>query len=127
MRLLLDFHRQARLPFPASAAWADTLYRSCVTDDDRLALIHESGHGILLAVAAPSLLGPFIQAHEIAWWVDPDHRGRSAAMVGGYEEWAKLKGAKLVGMVSLDGMPALDQLYTRLGYVKLEQHWVKAF
>lgn len=97
-------------------------------DDDRLALMHESGHGVLLAVAGPSQLGPFVQAQEIAWWVHPDHRTKCASMVGGYEQWATaVMGAKLVGLVSLAGMPDLDRLYTHLGYVKLEQHWVKAF
>lgn len=124
-RLLLDFHAAARLPFEASPAWANALYRSCVTDDDRLALIHDSGRGILLGVVAPSLLGPFVQAHEIAWYVDPEFRGRSVGMLGGYEVWAKTKGAQLIGAASLEAFPALDALYERAGYTRLEQHWVK--
>lgn len=124
-RCLLDFHQAANLPFKASAAWADALFRSCVTDDDRLALMHESGRGLLLGIIAPSMLGPFLQAHEIAWWVYPDCRGNAADMLEGYEMWALKGGAQIIGVASLAVMPEVERLYEARGYARLEQHWVK--
>lgn len=122
-RMLLEFHRAADLPFAASAAWAHNLFCECVTQPNRLAIVSDGG--ILLAIAEPSILGPFVQAHEIAWWVTPEHRGAGIRMLDGYEEWAIKHGAHLISVASLSVLPGVEAVYERRGYQRLETHWVK--
>src|SRR5687768_16247741 len=78
-RLLLDFHKASKLPFPSSAAWAHNLFCDGVTNANRLSLVcvQPGGDvvGVLLGIVEDSLLGPFRQAQELAWWVHPAHRG----------------------------------------------------
>lgn len=81
--------------------------------------------GILLAQVGQSLLGPFLAAQEIAWWVEPDARGIGTGMLREYEEWAIRKGAKAIKMASLAVFPETEKIYERLGYERLETSWVK--
>lgn len=123
VKLLLDFHKKSEMPFPTSAAWALDLFKTCVSDPDRIA-ISKTG-GILLGAISRSLLGPILQAHEIAWWVDPDYRGGSVAMLEMYENWALEKGAKLIEVKSLNIFKEVETLYERMGYSPIETSWVK--
>lgn len=123
VKLLLDFHRQSRMPFPTSAAWALDLFKTCVLSPERIA-VSKTG-GILLGAVSRSLLGPIIQSHEIAWWVDPEHRGGSIDMLKMYEDWALEKGAKLIEVKSLNIFKEVENLYERMGYSPIETSWVK--
>lgn len=123
VKLLLDFHAAAELPFPATAQWADRLYNTARTDPNWLCV--EKPGGVLLAVCGPSLLGPFKAAQEVAWWVDPAYRGNSVGMLIEYEKWAILQGVKAIEVKSLAKFPEVETLYARLGYAPLESSWVK--
>ena|SRR6218665_2019018 len=123
-RMLLNFHAACDLPFDVTTAWALGLFRACVTDKDKIAIIKEDG-GILLGMIGPSLVGPFIQCLEIAWWVEPDKRGGSIKMLKMYEDWAIENGAKLIEVKSMHKFPETEKLYERLGYEPLEKSWVK--
>ena len=123
VQLLLDFHTATRLPFPATVQWADKLYMQARTDPNWLCV--ERPGGILIGMVGPSLLGPFKIAHEVAWWVDPAHRGGSADMVTEYEQWAIGKGVKAIKLTSLAMFPRTEALYARAGYSRLETNWVK--
>lgn len=123
VKLLLEFYKVSELPFPTNAAWALALFKACVNDEDKIAIMKDGG--ILLAVVAPSLLGPFKQAHEIAWWVSPDHRGGSIEMLRKYEQWANEKGAKFIEVKSLNKFPESEYIYERLGYEPVETSWIK--
>lgn len=123
VQLLLDFHKAAQLPFPATAAWADQLYMTARTRPDWLCV--ERTGGVLIAHIGPSLLGPFKVSHEIAWWVDPDHRGIGLGMLDEYEQWAISKGAGAIEVKSLAIFPEAERIYERSGYTKLETSWVK--
>lgn len=124
-RMLLDFHKVARLPFHASGAWAHNLFCDCVTQPNRLAIMADAG--LLLAITGPAMLGPFIEAHEIAWWVEPGSRGNGDGMrmLDTYEEWAAGQGAKIISVASMAALPAVESIYDRRGFVRLETHWVK--
>lgn len=123
VKLLLDFHAATGLPFPATAQWADKLYQRARTDPNWTAI--ERPGGILLACVGQSLLGPFKVAHEVAWWVDPEHRGGSMGMLREYEEWATLRGVFAIEVKSLTVFPQTETLYARAGYERLETSWVK--
>lgn len=128
-RLLLDFHKASKLPFPSSAAWAHSLFCDGVTSDNRLALVcaqpDDGMVGVLLAIVEDSLLGPFRQAQELAWWVHPAHRGSGHVMLQHYEAWARERGARIISGSSLVTMPSAEKLYERAGYERAETHWMK--
>jgi hypothetical protein len=123
-RLLLDFHSAASLPFPRSPAWAHAMFCDHVTDPAKLALVTDGG--VLLGIVGNSMLGPFRQAQEIVWWLDPAKRsnGDGQDMLARYEEWAINMGALMIGAASLSIMPEVERLYERRGYSRLETHWV---
>lgn len=123
IKLLLNFHKEAKLPFNPSSVWALNIFKSFVNDDDKIAIIKEGG--ILLGGISQSILGPFIQSYELAWWVEPEHRGNSLEMVKIYEDWAKGKGAKAIELKSLHQFKETEKIYNRLGYNPLETSWIK--
>lgn len=123
VRLLLDFHKACDLPFEVTTAWALALFKACVNDKDKIAIVKDGG--ILLGLTGPSLIGPFNQCIELAWWVDPEKRGGSLGMLTLYEQWAKEKGAKLVEVKSLHRFPETEKIYKRIGYEPIETSWVK--
>lgn len=124
VRLLMNFHKACDLPFNVTTAWALALFKACVNDKDKIAIIKEDG-GILLGMVGPSLVGPFIQCLEIAWWVEPESRGGSLKMLKMYEKWAEEHGAKLIEVKSMHKFPETEKIYERLGYEPLEKSWVK--
>lgn len=119
VQLLLDFHAASGLPFPATAQWADRLYMQARTDPNWCCI--ERPGGILIGVVSPSLLGPFLAAHEVVWWAP----GCGAGMLEEYEKWATVKGAKVIEVKSLAKFPRAEVLYKRAGYERLETSWVK--
>lgn len=123
VKLLLDFHAATELPFPATVQWADKLYQTARTNPDWKAI--ERPGGILIGMVGPSLLGPFKVAQELAWWVDPAHRGESVGMLREYEDWAISKGVFAIEVKSLAKFPRTEALYDRAGYSRMETSWVK--
>ena len=123
VKLLLDFHSASELPFPATAQWADKLYRTACNSPDWICI--ERPGGILLACCGPSLMGPFTVAQEVVWWVDPEYRGGSVQMLREYVKWATLRGVKAIEMKSLAKFPEVSVLYRREGFELLESSWVR--
>lgn len=86
--------------------------------------------GMLIAVTVPSLFGPDKLAVELAWYVEPEYRitKKSLEMIQMYEYWAEnLMHVDLVSLSSLGTLneDRLNKLYTRLGYKKEENTYVK--
>jgi GNAT superfamily N-acetyltransferase len=129
VRMSKAFHTAAQLPFAFSAATTSMLFDACLHDEDRLCLIDERDGapvGMLAAYAACHMLAPVKVANEIAWWVEPQHRGRSAvAMLRAYEQWAQQRGCVLIHMVGLGADPVTTKLYERQGYLAAERHFMK--
>lgn len=123
-KLLLNFYKEANPPFQTSAAWALALFQTFVKDDDKIAIIKDGG--IFLGGISQSLLGPFIQAYELVWWVDSENRGNSLKMIKIYEDWAKEKGAQIIELKSLEKFKETEQIYNRIGYKPIETSWIKA-
>lgn len=124
VKLLIDFHKACDLPFSVTTAWAFSLFKACVVDADKTAIVKDGG--ILLAMVGQSIVGPYKQSSEIAWWVDPEKRGGSLDMLKLYETWATQKGAKLIEVKSLKKFPETEKIYSKLGYDALETSWIKA-
>lgn len=78
----------------------------CIYEPDKLALVAVEGEariavGTLLAIAAPIWWHPSREiAQEMLFWVDPTYRKRGvgARLIVEFEQWATLKGFRIVGL-----------------------------
>jgi RimJ/RimL family protein N-acetyltransferase len=91
-----------------------------------LLMVNDEPHGMLAAISAKNIFNKFKTCAELVWWIDPEYRNfkYSTLMLDAYEYWAKeVIGAQLIQMVCLDDK--LHNLYTRRGYAKAENAFVK--
>lgn len=127
VRLLRDAHAAApAFPFPFSAAHALNVARLHLGDPDHFALLY-GDYAVLLASCQPHPFAPVRYATETMWWIDPAHRGGSAAarMLREYEAWARDKGCLFIGMAALASFPGVGRMYERSGYTATETHYMK--
>ena len=116
--------------FPFRADYAERLFLAHLRGRT-LAIVHDVdgiAQGVLMATAAEHPFGPVWLARETVWWIDPAHRGGTAAvrMLDAYETWAAAQGCRFVGMAGMGNDPAVASLYQRRGYVHAETHFLKA-
>ena len=96
-----------------------------------VALVAEKPHvvGMLLAVVMPSIWSPrHLLLTELAYWVEPEHRGSSIAyrLLKAYEqigEQLKMEGRVQNYLIS-KMVNSPDLRYDRFGFRKLEEFWV---
>lgn len=86
--------------------------------------------GMLMAVCTPSWFAPkTLVATELAWWMDPEHRGGMSAirLVKAFEQWAKQSGASVASMCELviEGQPPVGEMIERMGYAPSERTYMK--
>lgn len=83
--------------------------------------------GILMGHWFEHDFGPVRVAQERVWWIDPAHRGGTAAvrMLDSFEEWAAKQGCAFVGMAGMGADPDVMKLYIRRGYIPAERHCLK--
>lgn len=88
------------------------------------------GKGFIVGMIAPSFLHPGrLQCSELAWYVEPEYRGSSAAirLMMMYEAEALSRGCHEIGMVCLEALnpESTGRIYEKLGYNKHETHFIK--
>jgi len=91
-------------------------------------IIFEQDVGFIAGAVTPFLLGTHTMATEIAWWVEPDHRGngKGIELLKAFEYWAKVvAGCKLISMSSLD--KTVEKYYKKSGYKLYERAYLKVF
>jgi GNAT superfamily N-acetyltransferase len=122
---------------------AETVYRSrgVVGDPARMAktvalLIEAEAGSVLVSESDRELVGMILMAlfenpitaeltaTELAWWVEPAHRGTGIRLLKRAEAWARAQGCRKVQMVA--PTPQVEELYARLGYDYLEASYQKA-
>jgi len=85
--------------------------------------------GMLVCFVTPCFFSEVVQAVEIVWYVDPDHRGSRKAMemLDLYEEWAKEHGAVCTNLINLNVLKGdkVAKIYKRKGYRLVENTFVK--
>ena len=89
-------------------------------------IIFEDGVGFIAGAVTPFLLGTHKMATEIAWWVEPDHRGngKGLELLDAFEYWAKnITGAKIISMSSIDKI--VEKYYRKHGYKLYERAYMK--
>jgi GNAT superfamily N-acetyltransferase len=117
--------------FPFDAAHAERLFMMHFTAPAGLCLVLDVdgvAQGVLLAHAFDHPYGPVRVAKENMWWIDPAHRGGSAAirMLDGLEAWARDQGCAFAGVAGMGSAPDVGVLYQRRGYKPAELHYLKA-
>lgn len=91
--------------------------------------IDGTAQGILTATAFPH---PYTTktrvAKESMWWIEPNHRGGTAAirMLSALEAWARDRHCQFVGVAGMGDDPRVGALYERRGYRGAEVHYLKA-
>jgi GNAT superfamily N-acetyltransferase len=133
VRLLKDAHAAGGLPailgLPFSAPHASALFDQQSSHADRLCLIYDvagTPQGVLMASAQDHPFVGIRYSAEVAWWIDPDHRGMSASrMLAAYEQWATERGCTVAGIVALRSAPRAGLIYERRGYTAAETHFLK--
>lgn len=127
--------------FVAFAPYHD---RVTATDDELRAIItyftanatvfvaekHGAVIGMLVAVLAPVWYAPSCRvATELAWWVEQEHRGGTAAirLIQAYETWARNEQASMVTMSNLEvgDDNRVVSMLKRMGYRMTEQSHTK--
>lgn len=105
---------------PATVA---TMCYQIIDSEDMVGFVAVSGKevvGMMSADVAPYLYGHELIAKDMLLYVQPEHRGSMAflEMIKEYENWAFIKGAKLVFLSQTSGIDVekVNKLYSRLGY-----------
>ncbi len=86
--------------------------------------------GFCAGVCAPLMASPHaVAGTELAWWVDPNHRGgkNGIALLQFMEQLAKDAGVKYWTMVTMESsMPEIvGRMYEKMGYRKSETSYTK--
>lgn len=87
----------------------------------------EDLEGVLGVTVHPDPNDGELVANEQFWWVEPEARGNGVRLLQAFEAWAHERGCTRLMMVHLiDLTPEkLEKLYTRMGYRKVEVHYMK--
>lgn len=84
--------------------------------------------GFIAGVMGPLLASTKAQmAIELAYWINPAHRGVGVQLLRSFEKAAKEQGAKYCSMMAMEGSnPEIaERIYTKLGYAKTETSYTK--
>ncbi len=86
--------------------------------------------GMLIAALIPNVWNPKAhQCSEVAYWIEPEHRGGTAAyrLIAEYvkkcEEWKRQGKIHFYTMTKMNNSP--DLKYQKFGFEKLEETWFK--
>lgn len=79
--------------------------------------------GMLGMMAYPHPMSGQRVAGEIAFWVDPEHRGAGVGLLRAGEAWARAHRCPEIEMGSPN--ERVDSLYERLGYTAIERRYRK--
>lgn len=117
--------------FPFDPAYAARLFVQHLTAPNMTCIVydvHGLAQGVLMAVAFDHPYGPVRVAKESLWWIDPAHRGGTAAvrMLDAFDAWGREQGCHFGGVAGMGADPAVARLYERRKYRPAELHHLKA-
>lgn len=97
---------------------------ACVLMDQGVVFLAEQDGEVFGMLGAQVFIHPMsgeLTGSEVAWWIDPDQRGGTAAMrlLAAAENWATEKGAVRFQMIAPAGT-TLGAVYERHGYSEVE-------
>ena len=117
--------------FPYDPAYAERLFLHHIVAARSVCLVHDVAgvaQGALMAVAFEHPYGPVWLSKDTLWWIDPAHRGGTAAvrMLDAYEAWSREQGCSYSGVAGMGEDPNIRGLLERRGYRPAELHFLKA-
>lgn len=117
--------------FPYDPACAERLFLHHLSGPKACCLVHDVdgvAQGVLMAIAFEHPYGPVWLSKDTVWWIDPAHRGGTAAvrMLDAYEDWSRGEGCSYAGIAGMGEDPNIDRLMRRRGYRPAELHYLKA-
>lgn len=102
------------------------IYNLITGEQNEKIILFKSGVGFLAGCATLFPFGQHLLATEIAWWVNPNSRGKKtgAEFLEAFEYWAKEKaGCTMINMACLDDK--LMKFYETKGYKLYERAYMK--
>lgn len=120
------FYKEAGFEYPDNVKeYYETLDKS-----PSIFTVVDKGKGFIVGIVGQSFLEPQkLSCNELAWYVEPEYRGTSAAikLMKRYEQEAIDRDCDYVTMVCLDNLDPekVGKIYTKLGYNTLEHHYIK--
>lgn len=132
VRLVKEFHAEAVSEYDEIFS-TDTLIETIKQQKDRnadtcfLLIIDGVCQGILFGVITFSPLNGKPVFQEVIWYVQKEHRFHGVRLLRFAEKMLKDKGCGLIIMAVLENSKTekLHQFYERLGYRKMETHYVR--
>ena len=112
----------------------DATIRQLIANDDAAVLVvsHQGSdpYAVLVGMEIGLWFAPDTRvASELAWWVDPSHRGGSAGvrLIRAFERWAKARGIEHVCMsdIQTNDSASAGPLIERQGYQLQERSYIK--
>lgn len=95
-----------------------------------LAIKDDNPIGMLIAAKIPNIWNPAaLQCSEVAYWVEPEHRGGTAAyrLIAAYvtkcESWKREGKIHFFTVTKMNNSP--DLKYVKFGFQKLEETWFR--
>lgn len=130
-RIGAGFDKPSGFTFPFDAAYAERFFLQHLNNPNATSIVNDVdgvAQGILSAISYEHPYGPVRVAQETMWWIDPAHRGGTAAlrMIDSYGDWARSQGCRFTGLAGMGEDPAVRILYERRGYAAEELHFLKA-
>lgn len=130
-RVGAGFDRADGFVFPFDPAYAARLFVQHTSFEHMACFVYDvdgTAQGVLMVVAFNHPFGPVRMAKESLWWIDPAHRGGTAAirMLNAYEAWARDQKCTFVAMAEMGADTSVATLYQRRGYKVAETHYLKA-
>ena len=102
--------------------------------DQGLLSVYEAGgevHGFVMALAYPCMMNSaFKVGAELAWWVEPEHRGGAGIkLLKHLEDSARKAGIKVLSMMLLEAVEPekVARIYNACGYTQAERTFLKVF
>jgi len=84
--------------------------------------------GMLAVALFPHPMTGVLMGEELAWWMEPEHRGGilGPRLFAEAERFCQLAGASLFKVVAPRGADQVSAFYARRGYLEVETAWCKA-
>ena len=117
------------IPVPYSAGSVAAVLTDLIQHTGGAVFVAESETGAvvggIVGCLAPLWFSNVLVAQELALWIDPAHRGGSAArrLITAFEDWAKTQGAAAISFSSIrvDEDFPFDRMLARAGYEPVER------
>ena len=130
--LFKQFHKESKVPYSWDAKKTQEVFIQTLPLENFVTFVAERENdvvGFICGLYAEPFFSSEKISTEVAWFVNKEYRNSTAGfrLMKAYEEWAKGKGVKYVGMTYLENITDLSEVYEKKGYSKAETQYMKEF